>query len=182
MVRVSGLRPGAERQPLRMKLLADGEHFLERVEQVRPLFDQRAPRGPHGRPVAGCVLPEHVAEGRHVLLVQRAVEGRVHGVWVGRALGVDVEHDPAVEAVGTGQTLHALQGGVQRAGLGGAGVDADADQRAAAHPAQHIAVRLVGVRLVVPDAAGVFAGFQPGESVTKHRLPRKKMDVSFIVP
>ncbi len=73
-----------------------------------------------------------------------------------------VEDDPAVKAVGVGQPLDTLQGGVQRTGLGGAGVDADAHQRAAAHPPQHIAVGLVGVGLVVPHAAGIFVGFQPG--------------------
>ena len=163
MVRMPGLRPGAERQPLRVVFLADGEHFLERVEQVRPLFNQRAPRGPHGRPVAGRVLPEHVAERRHVLLVQRAVEGGVHGVRVGRALGVDVEHDPAVEAVGVGQTLDALQSGVQRAGLGGAGVNADAHQWVLTHAAKDITVVLVGVWFVIPDAIGVFARLEHGQ-------------------
>ena len=154
MVRVSGLRPGAERQPLRMKLLADGEHFLERVEQVRPLFDQRAPRGPHSRPVAGCVLPEHVAEGRHVLLVQRAVEGRVHGVWIGRALGVDVEHREAVIPVAEGDALDALECVVEIARLCGRRVDADADERVFAPRAEDVTVFGV-VRRHVQPARGV---------------------------
>ena len=154
MVRVSGLRPGAERQPLRMKLLADGEHFLERVEQVRPLFDQRAPRGPHGRPVAGRVLPEHVAKRRHVLLMQRAVEGRVHGVWVGRALGVDVEHREAVIPVAEGDALDALERVVQIAGLRGRRVDADADERVFAPRAEDVTVFGV-VRRHVQPARGV---------------------------
>ena len=154
MVRVSGLRPGAERQPLRMKLLADGEHFLERVEQVRPLFDQRAPRGPHGRPVAGRVLPEHVAKGRHVLLMQRAVEGRVHGVWIGRALGVDVEHREAVIPVAEGDALDAFERVVQIARLRGRRVDADADERVCAPRAENVTVFGV-VRRHVQPARGV---------------------------
>nr|DAU60885.1 MAG TPA: hypothetical protein [Caudoviricetes sp.] len=167
---VALLAAGAEGHPRDVALPRQGHHLPHQAGQIGPLFDEGAPCSPHG----GLGLGQHGPQPAEVLVAEGAVGGLVHVVGVRGPLGVDVEHDPAVEAVGTGQTLHALQGGVQRAGLGGAGVDADADQRAAAHPAQHIAVRLVGVRLVVPDAAGVFAGFQPGESVTKHRLPRKK--------
>ncbi len=63
-----------------------------------------------------------------------------------------------------------FQGGVQRAGLGGAGVDADADQRMAAHPAQHKTVGLVCMGLVIPDPAGIFACFQSGQLLCIHIL------------
>ena len=96
--------------------------------------------------------------------------GCVHIVGVGGTLGINVEHDPAVEPVGGGQPLHAFQGGVQRAGLGGAGVDADADQRVAAHPAQHKTVGLVSMGLVIPDPAGIFACFQSGQLLCIHIL------------
>ena len=186
VVRVPGLRPGAERQPLRMKLLADGEHFLERVEQVRPLFDQCAPRGPHGRAVAGRVLPEHVAERRHVLLMQRAVEGRVHGVWIGRALGVDVEHREAVIPVAEGDALDALECVVEIARLRGRRVDADADERVCAPRAEDVTVFGVVRRHVQPARGVIVVVLGAVQRVVKGqqraRLTRALGNVHWVVP
>ena len=97
-----------------------------------------------------------------VFIAQGAVGGLVHIVGVGGALGVDVEHDPAVKAVGGGKALHTFQGGVQCAGLGGAGVDANAYQRVGANAAQYVTVRLICMRLVIPDAARIFIGLEYG--------------------
>ena len=164
VVGVALLAPFAEGDPRDLPLTGQGHHLPHQAGQVIPLFNQGAPGRPHGR----LGLGQHGPEPAQVLVAEGAVGDLVHVVGVGGTLGVDVEHDPAVEAVGIGQPFHAFQGGVQCAGLRGAGVDADADQRVSAHPAQHIAVGQVGVGLIIPDAAGVFACFQTGKLFRLH--------------
>ena len=175
MVGVALFAAPAKGDPRDLPLPRQGHHLPHQAGQIVPLFDQRAPRCPHG----GFGLGQNGFEPAQVFVTQCAVRHTVHIVRVGGALGIHVEHDPAVKAVGGGKTLHTFQGGVQRTGLSGAGVDADADQRVSAHPAQHIAVGQVGVWLIIPDAAGVFACFQTGKLFRLHSRYLSKYALPF---
>ena len=174
VVGVALFAPLAKGDPRDVPLTGQGHHLPHQAGQIVPLLDQGAPCGPHGR----LGLGEDGLEPAQILVAEGAVGGLVHIVGVGGALGVDVEHDPTVKPVGGGKALHTFQGGVQRTGLSGAGVDADADQRMSAHPAQNVAVGLVGVGFVIPDAAGVFARFQTGQLFRLHSDYLSKFDLS----
>ena len=154
----------AKGDPRDLPLPRQGHHLPHQAGQIVPLFDQRAPRCPHG----GFGLGQNGFEPAQVFVTQGAVRHTVHIVRVGGALGIHVEHDPAVKAVGGGKALHTFQGGIQRTGLGGAGVDANAYQRVPAHTAQHVAVGLVCMGFVIPDAAGVFVGLEYGDLFGLH--------------
>ena len=154
----------AKGDPWNLPFPGQGDHFPHQAGQVVPLFDQGAPCRPHG----GLGLGQNCPEPAQIFVTQGTVRHAVHIIWVGGALGIYIEHDPAVKAVGGSKTLHTFKGGVQCAGLCGAGVDADAHQRVPAHTAQHIAVGLVCMGLVIPDAAGIFVGLENGDLFGLH--------------
>ena len=85
----------ARREPLRAKLLADGDHVRNAAREIRAHFNDVAPGCPH-RWAAGERGFENVPERRHILRVQMLIERGVHVVRARGALGVDIEHDKAV--------------------------------------------------------------------------------------
>ena len=85
----------ARREPLRAKLLADGDHVRNAAREIRAHFNDVAPGCPHRR-AAGERGFENVPERRHILRVQMLIERGVHVVRARGALGVDIEHDKAV--------------------------------------------------------------------------------------
>ena len=96
--------PLAKGDPRDVPLSCQGHHLPHQAGQVVPLFDQGAPCGPHG----GLGLSQNGPQPAQVLVAEGAVRHPVHVVGVGGALGIYVEHDPAVKAVGVGQPLHTL--------------------------------------------------------------------------
>ena len=72
------------------------------AEQYKPIYHWFNTHRPHGR----LGRRQHGLQPAQVFIAQGAVGGLVHIVGVGGALGVDIEHDPAVKAVGGSQTLH----------------------------------------------------------------------------
>ena len=104
MVRVSLFAALAKGDPRDLPLPRQGHHLPHQAGQVVPLFDQGAPCRPHG----GLGLRQHSLQPAQVFIAQGAVGGLIHIVGVSGALGVDIEHDPAVKAVGGSQTLHAF--------------------------------------------------------------------------
>ena len=79
-------------------------HLPHQSGQVVPLFDKGAPCRPHG----GLGLCQHGTEPQKIFVTQGTVRAAVHVVGVGGTLGIDVEHDPAVKAVGVGKPLYAF--------------------------------------------------------------------------
>ena len=122
--------------------LSQGDHIPQAGPQVVPLLDDSPPGRPHHR--IRCA-GENVGKGPHILTVQLRVAGALHIVGGGGPLGIDVEHDEGVKAAVAGDALHAFQGGIQRTGPGGRGVDAHADQRLFPPCTQNVPVLGVGV-------------------------------------
>ena len=134
-------------------LLANGNHLLQAVPKVVPLFNDGPPGGPHRGPLR---QGQNVVKGPHILPVQLGVQRPFHVVRRGGPLGVHIEHDKGVKSIPQGDPLHALEGRVQCPGPGGRGVDADADQGIFSPGAQNISVLCVGVRHKQPLIHVVF--------------------------
>ena len=125
------------------------DHILYALGKIWPLFNDGAPGGPDGRrsaPVQG----EGVVKSLQILLVELGVVGQLHIIRIGSTLGVDVEHQKAVEAVVQGDTLHRLQSVVQIVRGRGGGIDPDADQGVFSPGAQDISVFRVNIWDVEP--------------------------------
>ena len=80
----------ARREPLRAKLLADGDHVRNAAREIRAHFNDVAPGCPYRR-AAGERGFENVPERRHILRVQMLIERGVHVVRTRGALGVDID-------------------------------------------------------------------------------------------
>ena len=163
VVGVSRLGTSAKGYPPCAILFAHGDHIPQAIEEVGAFFNQRAPARPHGRGAAA--KGKHVAKRRQVFLVQPLIAVPIQIVGDGGALGIDVHHHKAVKAVVFRDALHRLQGGVQPRGVGGGGVDADADEGVFAPLAQHVAVGQKGGGGIQPRG-GVVAAIGGGD----HRL------------
>ena len=123
------------------------QHIPDTVRQILPLFNDGTPGCPDGRILRNR---QHIAEGFQILPVENRVADLLHIIGRGGPLGIDIEHDEAVETVAQGNPLHGFQGVVQRIGPGGGGVDADADQRILPPGAQNVSVFRVEIGGVEP--------------------------------
>ena len=85
--------------------LAKLDQILHTWGQIWPLFDDGPPGGPDGR-CAVLVQGEDVIKSLQIFLVKLGVIGHFHVIRIGGTLGIDIEHQKAVETVVQGDTLH----------------------------------------------------------------------------
>ena len=137
MVGMSLFRNGAGTVPVRAILLSHCHHIPDAAGKVLPLLDDRAPCRPYRRLLRDG---QDIAEGLQIFLVEDQIARPLHGIGVGRPLGVNIEHYEAVVAIAKGDPLHGLERVVQIVRLGGRRIDADANKRIFAPGTQNIAV------------------------------------------
>ena len=117
------------------------------VGKVCALFNDGPPGCPHGGLIRNG---EDIAKRLQILPVQGRIIDLFHIVGRGSPLGVDVEHEKAVIAVTQSDALHGFEGIVQGIGLGGGGIDANADKGIFSSGAQQIPVFRVKVGGIQP--------------------------------
>ena len=155
-----GLGAAAAGDPLGAVFPAQGDHILQTGPEVGALFDDGPPGGPHHRP---GIQGQGIGEGPHILPVQLRVAGALHVVGGGGPLGIDIEHDEGVKAAVAGDALHAFQGGIQRTGPGGGGVDAHTDQGLFSPCTQDVPILGIGVGDEQPPVHVVIPVGLPGQ-------------------
>lgn len=141
-------RQVSESAPLGLVLL---QPFMQRItgpEEIGPVHYGRTPGRPYGW---RRVLRDDLLDGFQIALVGHGISLGWQVFGIGGPYWVEIEHYESIESALLGDLLHAGHGGVEFLLGGGAGIEADDQERAGSGAAQRVAplVVLVGVVDVV---------------------------------
>lgn len=150
-----------ESAPLGLVLSQPFMQCITRPEEIGAVHYGRTP----GRPYGGIgVLRDGLLDGFQIALVGHGISLGRQVFGIGGPYWVEIEHDKAIESALLRDLLHAGHSGVEFLLGGGAGIEADDQQRTGSGAAQRVAplVVLVGMVDVVHGAfqVGVFHGIR----------------------
>ena len=133
--------------PYRSAGFADRHHVAHTVPQIRAHFDDGSPCRPDGRTLR---QRQYVIKRRHIFPMKGLIEGFLHMLRVGRALGIDIEHEKAVVAVGKRDALDRFERIVEIVGRSRGGVDPDGDEGILTPGTEDITVFVIKIGNIEP--------------------------------
>ena len=145
--------PLAAGVPLRTVLFPQRHHLSHAIKQILPFFNDCSPSWPEYK--LSARIFQNVGKRRHVLPVQKRIEGSLHIVRICCPLGIQIEHEKRVVSVEKRCALHAFQRVIQSVRTGGAGIDSDADQGLFPFGAQDVPEFIVPTGYIEPFFAVV---------------------------
>lgn len=134
-----------ESAPLGLVLRQPFMQCITRPEEIGPVHHGGAPGRPDGW---HGVLRDGLLDGFQIALVGHGVNLGRQVFGIGGPHRVEIEHYESIESALLGDLLHAGHGGVEFLLGGGAGIEADDQQRTGSGAAQRVAPLVVVVRVV----------------------------------
>ena len=137
-----------ESAPLGLVLRQPFMQCITRPEEIGPVHYRRTPGRPYGW---RGVLRDGLLDGFQIALVGHGISLGWQVFGIGGPYWIEIEHYESIESALLGDLLHAGHSGVEFLLGGGAGIEADDQQRTGSGAAQRVAplVVLVGVVDVV---------------------------------